>query len=371
MSFFCTLPWTEVFISHNLVSPCCVYNSQTAETPLTYFSSDEIRKVKETLLKGEVPTGCSACHFTERLNGHSFRLLSNKFESVARNEIELLGPSKFNIKHLQMTSSNICNLQCSPCNGVGSYIRGKELYELGLGPSPTLYVNENLGEYENIDYEKVTLSGGEPFSDKVSFEFINKLIANGKSKNIEIHINSNMTLITEDKLDLLKNNFKDVLIKGSIDGYGEVNDYLRYPSEWNTITNALKMIQSRGINFILTTALSNIALLRYDELVKWANDNMVNDLFISMVSMPSELTCDLLPLELKKKTLTKLLLIKDEFYGKMSDRTDYAIDSCIALCSSETNNLDEFSNTIGWLKKHDTIRDTDIFKIFPELQDYE
>ena len=45
-----------------------------------------------------------------------------------------------------------------------------------------------------------------------------------------------------EKLFVLGLKFKEVTFNFSIDAYGDKNDYIRYPSEWNTIAKNLKTL---------------------------------------------------------------------------------------------------------------------------------
>jgi organic radical activating enzyme len=362
---FCSLPFNTVqAFANGQVSPCCVFRPKTRNTIETYFDSNELAQVRNDFLNGEFPSQCQVCKIEESKSGHSFRVLNNLFES---DEIEIRAGNR-TIKHLQIETSNTCNLKCLPCHD-SSYIRAVELKKLNLLPytTPRIVEYHKLDEYLKLDnIESITFSGGEPFADKITFEFIHQLVQSGKSLQIRIDINTNLTLVNLNNLKYLQDNFKEVLIKGSIDGYGIVNDYLRYPSEWQQITDAVSEIQELKIPFIITTALSNLALVKYYELIEWATEQGIEKLFVSLVTSPGVLDPTRLPDSVKAQLLAKYQNLKNT--KSFSNRTQHVIDSCIHLCN--TPNITNFDQTKIYLRKHDDLRGTDFTKIWLELNDY-
>jgi len=364
---FCSLPFNSLHIYANgKVDPCCNFTPSKFNTIDNYFDSVDLKQSQEEFLKGQWPKQCTKCQHDELTGGYSFRTMNDQFES---DEIEIK-KNNYKITHLTIITSNVCNLKCIMCNDISSYVRGVELNKMGLSkkiPRLIEIAPSGLNEINNIDSIKtLTVQGGEPFGDKVTLQFLQKLIDSGLSKNIRLDLNTNLTLITHDVLLNLKKNFKHVIIKGSIDGVGAVNDYIRFPSNWQDITTAVALIQSFEIELIITTALSNIGLIKFHELVKWAHDNNIRDLFLTMVQTPDELSCTKLPNKLKQKLLTQFLELRNKNY---SDKTKQVIESCIQLC--QPLNIDQsIDDTIKYLQQHDQIRGNSFLDVFPELINY-
>lgn len=372
MSFFCGLPFIEVQSvdgQHGL--PCCVFRS-SAPIPLdTYFDNEEILSAKKKLLAGQAPTQCSECVRSEQISGNSFRKLFEKFHEQEAKEIQQINDYKyFKIKNVSFITSNICNLKCLPCSN-SSYVRDLELSKLDLINKriPILRKNNNFENMLSLDFERLTILGGEPFYDRITFDFLQALVEQGKSRNIQVDLNTNMTAITQEKMEFLVSNFRKVMIKGSIDGIGPVNDYLRYPSQWDDIKNNIDLVQSfPTVDLVVTTALSNLSLIKYYELIRWAAETRTN-LFITPVTNPIELRSSLLPPALKSKLLKIYQDLKVELTGKVWDRTEFCIDSCIKICSDETD-LTDWPKFIEWVGKHDSLRGTSLTNVFEELLDY-
>lgn len=273
---------------------------------------------------------------------------------------------------LQIITSNTCNLLCLPCGGVSSYKRGIELNKLGLAinVSPPVKKNSLLDDVHKLDFKRISFLGGEPFGDKVTFECLTNLVKHNKSKDIVLDINTNGTLIDKDNLDFLSQNFKLVHIKASIDGIGAVNDYLRYPSDWKDLQSRLLLLKNySNINFMVTTALSNLSLIKYHQVIQWAVDNQITDLFVTPVSNPKELNAGNLPMDLKKQLLKIYLNLKNcNKEGQHSERIKHVLDTCIYICQNSSNEF--LSNTLAWLQTHDNHRKNNVIEVFPELKSY-
>ena len=63
------------------------------------------------------------------------------------------------------------------------------------------------------------------------------------NKNVTIKISSNLTNLNKDFYKLLSE-FKKVIFFASIDGYKEIQEYLRYPSNWEQIDKNLQSLMT-------------------------------------------------------------------------------------------------------------------------------
>jgi len=375
MSFFCHLPWTAAFVGEKLITPCCAYTQSDRsklDTFENYFQSQELAEVKASLLNGQAPKQCLGCVKSEAETGHSFRLLHNKFHDEKTQEILEKGTDHNITMELQVLTSNTCNLLCLPCGGQASYARGVELNKLGLSKriSPHFKKNSILDDVHKFNFKHITFLGGEPFGDKVTFECLETLVRHDKSKDIVLDLNTNCTLLDQKNLDFLSKNFKFVNIKASIDGIGTVNDYLRYPSNWADLQSRVLLTRDySNMNLMVTTALSNLSLIKYHQIIEWAIDNQIKDLFVTTVEYPKELAAGNLPTDIKNQLLEIYLNLKDHYSThQQSDRIGYVLDTCINICKSSNNAI--FNQTMTWLQTHDQHRKNSVLEVFPELRSY-
>lgn len=366
-NFFCHLPFVSIETNGYSATPCCVWSGPAI--PIQAYQHDiALLDAKKKLWQGRAPKECNRCVSEEANSGTSFRTLANDFHPHLTQEVLAKEPSYSNIRYVSVIGSNICNLQCLPCE-FGSYKRSKELHDIGY--SKSIPVLRKLSDVENIanfkNIEQLTLCSGEPFYDKDSWRLIDVLVTNKRSKQIRLDINTNLTSITQEKIDYLVDNFNHVLIKGSVDGIHAAHEYLRYPASWQEIDQSVGLLLATpGIDLVITTALSNLSLLGYHELIKWFTNQGVRDFFISGVTQPRALHNGNLPWQLKQETANKLKdLIKPDL---MTNRTCYSIEMCINICQNEHAwDAKLFSD---FMHRHDDIRATNWRNTWPALAEF-
>ena len=372
------LPWTEIFVNETSAKPCCIYNPKTKINFKDYASNKEIEEVKNQFLNNEIPSQCSTCYKNELNSGYSARIASN-FNSEEFKEKIISGKWENNhYKNIHILTSNICNLKCLPCE-YASYSRDLELKNINLiNREPKKYVVDD--EYKtllNFNFDSITLIGGEPFYDKKTIEIIDFLIDNNKSKNTTLYINSNFTNLNDEILKKLNDNFFKVILKASIDGIGKRNEYLRYPSQWDTIqSNIRKTKNYPNLELLVTVALSNLSLIGFCEIVEWILKENIHYMFTSMVNSPKVLQTNILPVEIKKSLIPKLKELLEMDYGEEYKKWNReqsirdCICSCIKICEDETDYSEQWEKTKEWINAHDNYRGNSILEVFPELRKF-
>jgi sulfatase maturation enzyme AslB (radical SAM superfamily) len=362
--FFCHLPFVSVLTNGITAAPCCKFQSKSPIPLDNYNTHPEIIEVRKLLFDGTAPAQCATCVLEEKQSGKSFRTLANDFHPDLSKEVKAHNAKYINLRFVDVVGSNICNLQCLPCES-SSFKRSQELYELGFRPTIPIVQNiENIRKIADLPIESLTLCAGEPFYDKQTWNLLELVVQKTKSRRIRLDINTNLTGITVDRLQWLESNFDQIWIKGSIDGLGNTNDYLRYPSKWHVILESVDMILSRPqVNFVITTALSNLSLLTYPTFINHFLSKGVRDFFISQVTHPQVLNCSNLPEHLKTKVRSDLESLAAR--SDLTDRTRDAIDLCINLC------LDDYAWTpkplTEFLDAHDELRHSNWRQTWPQL----
>ena len=95
------------------------------------------------------------------------------------------------------------------------------------------------------------------------------LIEQGKSKNISLKLNTNMTNMQDTFLNMISQ-FKQVTFFASIDGFGTVQEYIRYPSKWEQIDkNLSKLVEKTKDNIVIKVA----------PVIQSTNLGLITDLF--------------------------------------------------------------------------------------------
>lgn len=365
MTFNCKLPWQALHIATGMIAPCCNF-SRVGPRPSSldeYINSAELKSVRDSLLQGIAPRECKNCVLEEKISGHSHRTLSNRFEN---------NDPVYEFENVSIVTSNTCNLKCTSCNGFSSYVRGVELSKMGLENSTPQHVTHTLDVDALINYpiKSLTISGGEPFVDSTR-EVLDKLVHAGRSTVIDLRLNSNCTMITRDWLEYLDSNFKSTMIKASLDGVGTVNDYLRYPSKWEEISENLSMLKeySNITSVLVTSVLSNLSVIKFYNLINWCVDNNIEDLVVLTLRQPVHMQPHILPAELKKQLLSTYTQLR-ETHKHAGDRILECIDTCIGICNNDNATDAEFNQALEWYQTHDRHRGNNIFDTFPELIPY-
>ena len=179
----------------------------------------------------------------------------------------------------------MCNLKCRMCWPHFSSQIVKEQQQFAKQNLPTHYNDYNVEEWNtdklwkgisdnSIDIEEITFVGGEPTLHDEMYELLEQLVVTGVSKNIRLKITTNLTNLQTRFLDLF-DKFKTVVINGSIDGVGNTNEYIRHPSDWNTIERNIDLILETNALLNLTPVIQIYNIFKIDELVKWYTNKWI------------------------------------------------------------------------------------------------
>ena len=263
-SAFCIKPFTQYSSFNDHHFRLCCSAKEPSKRIFTkdksiheIFNSDYLREVRKNLLDGIKIKECEGCYKLEEQGAQSDRHLANKeyFANHSFDEQELFtgdyavqGPVS-----LDLRVGNLCNLRCQSCfpdlsSGVYEDVKslaasdpnifvephGKRLLEAGFSVSQ---VEKVLPFLENLK-----IIGGEPLLSTSARELLDRCVESGYASQISLHFHTNLTVWDTSFFELTRN-FKQVLVCCSLDGVGVVNEYLRYPSRWSTVsTNLARLV---------------------------------------------------------------------------------------------------------------------------------
>jgi MoaA/NifB/PqqE/SkfB family radical SAM enzyme len=181
----------------------------------------------------------------------------------------------------------------------------------GLLPSDPWYKdaawlrNHLLRRSEQI--KSIYFTGGEPMLHKQVEYIVDQLVADGVAQNISLEMNSNGTVINARFLEKLSR-FERVNIALSIDGYREVNDYIRFPSNWETVRQNLVFLhrfapETIEVSVIIIIQAYNV--LQITDLLRLLNSL---DIHYSMevASTPWVITVGVMPPEARALAVARL-----------------------------------------------------------------
>jgi MoaA/NifB/PqqE/SkfB family radical SAM enzyme len=261
---FCVLPFIHLHVNENNdIRLCCFADGQTVKkyTPDFNFATDpEFQKIRESMLKGEQIPHCKKCYEYEDGGADSSRLRETQdwFRTL-----NISSPDEMVVElmYYDIRNDNLCNLSCRMCNPMFSSQLAKEYKKLGW-----MYreVSESFGFTDIVDIKtvkKISVAGGEPSLLPEFRKFLNHAIANGRT-DIDIRMNTNATNLNQEYRELL-GKFSNLNIVCSIDGFDQVNRYIRWPADWTTIVENIQGLQeiTPHICFNVTVSIWNISNL--------------------------------------------------------------------------------------------------------------
>ena len=234
----CILPFIQSVTINGNYTVCCRSNTPISKIdPTINYSSDANRNsIKQKMLAGEkLDQYCKICYDLEDKEIISHRI-TNTVEWANRlgikniNDLSNLADPIF----YEIRSSNQCNLMCRMCNPDWSSLVEKENQKLKI-------FNNGKFQYTGFDHinidkvEKLYVAGGEPTIMPELYKFLEDCIEKKKT-NFEIQLNTNAVSLNKKFKSLLKH-FDNFNFEISVDGYGLVNQYVRWPTNWDKLVN--------------------------------------------------------------------------------------------------------------------------------------
>lgn len=300
---FCILPWISIdrnndLKDHAVLGPCCMFEPKHEQTDIVqYWTSDELDAVRKDFLRDQRPEQCRKCWKSEDAGIKSLR------QSVNEQRKEQYVDSIDNPKPRQVKYDvgHECNLACRMClphlsSGVTKVWTALERNDIHkVQPIDTFdYIMDNA---ETIDY--IDIIGGEPFFHKKTKKLLQSLIDTGNNSHIKIFTVTNATRIDEQTVALLKK-FKDATLSISLDATGELQEYIRPGSSWNTIDANLKLLEQNNISFQITPCISVINILHMKDLEQWCRYRGYTMAQPTIIEQPCEMAPHNLPYQLHR-----------------------------------------------------------------------
>lgn len=404
----CWQPWFHLAtLPSGDVKLCCIAKNDSKlnlnTIPLDQaWNSDYYKQARLDMLEGKPVNACEVCWKEEDLGIESHRIIMNReiekriSEQDIKNVLALTdstGNFTMTPPTLDIRLGNTCNLECVMCKPSDSskwVSRAKHLANtLETKVKYTWIYHSNIdttqfewykGEKFWKDFEKVapelrhmTFGGGEPLYVKEHKNIIKYLVDTGHASHIELHYHTNGTIYDQEVVDIWSN-FKSVKVMLSIDGYKEVNNYIRRPSKWQTLEDNLRKydLTPANISVAINTTVQMLNVFDLPVFAQWLLDQKFTKIgqhdggifFSSLLHYPDYLTVQVLPEEAKADATARIRRLIDKYpTNKGVLRMQSVIDY---MNSSDQSELLEL--TVDFLEKYNN-KDTDKFSI-AELDKY-
>ena len=343
---FCVLPWIHLNTWPNgNVYPCCLTDwredigNLKDNTMEELWNGGTMKSIRKDMLEGKQHHSCRKCYQQEKNTLDSTRTSSNRnFEhlipSVTDNTSADGHNDDFKLLYWDFRFSNLCNMKCRMC---GSFLSSKwwedEVKIYGGSPLPKAIINVNDYSKKNIDtyldefiesVEEIYFAGGEPLLMEEHYYILQKLVEVGNT-NLRLRYNTNLGYLKFKKYDniemwkpFIEQDYGNVTIFASIDGFGKNAEYSRKGTKWNVIEENVKKCLDANINFHVscTTNIFNVMYIpEFYEHMKSLGVEHWNIHLNNILTNPHHYNINILPDELKqevKKRYFKHLKSLDE-----------------------------------------------------------
>jgi len=413
---WCILPWIHLFAcEQGFLRPCCMaledkemINQDSSGKPYVVYdpggvneawNSEFMRALRRDMLTGQRPSACRRCFRDEDLGIRSYRQMSNEMfqahiaEALVRSSDDGTAPPDL-IRSVDLRLGNLCNLRCRMCSPQSSKALIQEWADLyGIARD-----NSRLERLRELDWytrdefwlafekyipniERLHFAGGEPLLISQMFDFLERVIELGHAPNITLSYVTNLTILPNRIFDIWPH-FKSVSVTASVDGFGEINSFIRYPSRWSTIDQNLKRLDAEaerlncedGLTFNATIQAYNI--LRLDEFLEYAATEF--ERFgrpkLSLLYYPEQFSVRILPSEMKQMAADRLRRFTQRFatqwptrwHGKQLQDLLSTVDGLIThmMSADRSDLLPEFRR---WTRHMDLSRGQNVVDVIPEL----
>ena len=366
---FCVYPWMEFIVGPTTqMKLCCIaQGALKAESGEIYetekFSLNEVwngygmREVRKKMLSGEKVWACGHCYYQESLGRTSYRESFNREwlngpsgeEIIRRVEASRTNGWKVDSPplYLDIRPGNLCNLKCRMCNPGNSskiYQEQKELLEEKKEEfTPlieTAYFNKDKVSFHNWNenpdlwktirswlpgVKKLYFTGGEPTLIQRNWELLDYVKKTGLSGNIHLDFNLNCTHVPDKLLDTFES-FCGVCLNLSVDGYGKVQEYIRYPSSWDVVEQNIRRILKRKndrVSIYFSPVVQVYNILDLTELLSWV-DGLQEEFGYSIhhalifCTVPSFLDIAVLPQNVRSRALKRIQEYRNTYKGSDS-----------------------------------------------------
>jgi len=439
-STYCILPWIHFATRPNGdMRLCCSANASGAggdhevglvknkngkpanfgrDTPMSAWNNGYMKSVRTSMLAGNVPKSCTKC-FEEESNGvvskRIWETLTWHHDDV--DIPELIRQTKDDgtvpeqLKYLDLRLGHTCNIKCVMCSPHDSsrWLQDhSKLMDKLKDPNVTSQMQFDKKQFDNKWHEKSTFwedmyaqipnlrqvyfAGGEPLMIKEHKQFIEEILRQGYQDKILLRYNSNGLLVDEDLIDMWKR-FKKVKFAISMDACYERDEYIRYPTDWQTVERNLHMLDNTPDNITtsLATAIQIINVKHLPDFMKWKVESGFKKLNFANVPggvqmggglvnmhllyLPTFLSIQVLPKEDKQEVRERYAEFREWLWRNYRQDDDFWKHNPYGWRRWEAvmNHMDsedksnELSGFREYITELDTIRGIDAKSVFPEL----
>ena len=267
----CMAPWTHTYLSPQTERRLCCASREPAQNfkqyidtsegtneykPSTleeYWNGENIRRIRMQMLNNEVPPECVVCD-KKFLNQDVYRdyfnhLFAHKWNDVIE-DTQYDGYTTMKPISWDYRFSNLCNFKCRMCGPMLSSAWETEARKQGkIEPWMEKPVKTKIETFqkdtveqefgtavEEHRIEEVYWVGGEPLMYEQHWRYMQRIIELGDGPGLYARYNTNLHRVEYKGINLYQDildNIRDWQICASLDGVGEVGEYIRTGLNYN------------------------------------------------------------------------------------------------------------------------------------------
>ena len=379
---FCIMPFVHAFVTPNIISPCCAYTGDLKfNSKDQYWQSEQLRQIQDNMLNDVRDKGCQICWKKEDRGYSSLRQHSNEIYKEHIEAVKKQSVASWPF-YIDLRLGNLCNLKCRMCVSEWSSQIAGEILENPQEDwidTPQQKIIELDDDTWNVLHKwmpfvrRVFMTGGEPTIIKKNLEYIDKIVASGHSKDVELIFTTNATNINQAFKEVGKE-FKSVSYNVSIDAVGDLARYIRYPSDWDTIDKNLKNI-GEGVSF--NTTIQWLNMTRLDDIFNYIQHCGIDfgGVWFQLVTDPHYLDPIYAPRFMKEKCISDITNFLNSSFLKQEKYSNILYGELKKSLEQTktylTKNLDNVKYTKEFLMRMeilDRLRGQNLFQVLPEFK---
>lgn len=345
------------------------------------WNGEHLKNIRRQFLTNKEPDICTKCFSNERVGGISDRMRFNDMYVGKINPDVITGNQYGSPIDLDIRPGNLCNLGCRMCGPISSTTIQKETQKnpimqhiMGRGDIETTDVLKNAKNLEfllrNVDKgQRVKFLGGEPTIMPEVDEFLNILMERNLL-DVPLHFTTNCTNGNKRFIDKISK-FNKVSFNYSVDGIGEVVEYIRHPVKFNSINTNIQTYAAIAAHGEISFTLQAYNFFNLVDTIKWSSALDIS-LRPELLMHPDPLSYKSIPLKIRRKRIPLMIkMIEDIPLSGSISRTQVKQKAMPAL---ERIYADKEEYSLQNLARHtkiiDTVRKQHIKDYVPEVWDF-
>jgi len=277
----CMAPWTHTYLSPQTERRMCCASREPAQNfeqyidtksgtgqyiPITlqqHWNSEHMRSVRRRMMAGETLPECDVCN-NKLLNTSVYRdyfthLFAHKLDEVYATTTPD-GATTMEPVSWDYRFSNLCNFKCRTCGDMlsSAWETEEKTHDMVNWANPKNNwmrkdIREHIARFQDSQIEsefadaveghrveEIYWVGGEPLMYEQHWRYMQRIVELGDGPRLYARYNTNLSRVDYKGCNLYSNilaNIRDWQICASIDGTGDIGEYIRTGLDYNTFLN--------------------------------------------------------------------------------------------------------------------------------------